>query len=211
MSLNPHINHNGEDKHLKIVLKLMENTSGTDASNQSDVYALVDEIISSDADFQAELEVLSDEDKADKVAEKTEELIRAEFANIVEKSSKDAELAENYKIRAKKAETTRKVAPPITNKDPQLSDELKLIARGLSDEAIDKAKIIAKGNGISLQEALKDDMFLAYSAKVAEDKKKEDAKLGASKGSGESQSETGISYGMSKEDHEKVFKEAMGN
>jgi len=106
MSLNPHINHNGEDKHLKIVLKLMENTSGTDASNQSDVYALVDEIISSDADFQAELEVLSDEDKADKVAEKTEELIRAEFANIVEKSSKDAELAENYKIRAKKAETT---------------------------------------------------------------------------------------------------------
>lgn len=114
--------------------------------------------------------------------------------------------------RARKAEDelkTLKANPPIKS-DPQLSDELKLIARGLSDEAIEKAKIIAKGNNTSLQEALKDDMFIAYQAKVAQDKKKEEAKLGASKGSGESQDETLIKAGMSREEHESAFKKVMG-
>src|SRR3990167_7292275 len=67
------------------------------------------------------------------------------------------DLAEKAKsqltARAKKAEEELKALkanPPVTN-DPQLSDELKLIARGLSDEEIDKAKVIAKGTGIALQ------------------------------------------------------------
>ena len=67
-----------------------------------------------------------------------QEALQKEFE--LQKAKKDAELANNYKIRAEKAE---KVKPPIESKpnDPQLSDELKLIARGLSDEEIEQAKV----------------------------------------------------------------------
>jgi hypothetical protein len=114
--------------------------------------------------------------------------------------------------RAKKAEEELKALkanPPVTN-DPQLSDELKLIARGLSDEEIDKAKVIAKGLGVSLPDAIKDPLFLVYQSDLKEKEKKEKAKLGASKGSGESEDDTLIKPDMSREEHEKAFKKVMG-
>jgi len=114
--------------------------------------------------------------------------------------------------RARKAEEELKALkanPPVTN-DPQLSEELKLIARGLSDEEIEKAKVIAKGADITLQEAIKDPLFLSYQATLKEKEKKEKAKLGASKGSGESEDDTLIKPDMSREEHEKAFKKVMG-
>lgn len=114
--------------------------------------------------------------------------------------------------RAKKAEEELKAlkANPPLKQDAQLSDELKLIARGLSDEEIDKAKVVAKGLGISLPEAIKDPLFLSYQATLKEQERKEKAKLGASKGSGESQDDTLIKPEMSREEHEKAFKKVMG-
>jgi len=114
--------------------------------------------------------------------------------------------------RAKKAEAELKDlrAKSSINSDPQLSEELKLIARGLSDEEIEQAKVIAKGRDISLQEAVKDTLFLTFQSDLIAKKKKEDAKLGASKGSGESQDEAGIKSDMTREDHQKVFKKIMG-
>ena len=115
--------------------------------------------------------------------------------------------------RAKKAEEELKALkanPPVTNPDPQLSDELKLIARGLSDEEIDQAKVIAKGKGIVLAEAIKDPLFLSYQATLKEQARKEKAKLGASKGSGESQDDTLIRAEMTREEHERAFKKVMG-
>lgn len=114
--------------------------------------------------------------------------------------------------RAKKAEEELKALkanPPLTN-DPQLSDELKLIARGLSDEEIEQAKIVAKGKGIALPDAIKEPIFLSYQATLKERDRKEKAKLGASKGSGESQEETLIKPDMTREEHEKAFKKVMG-
>lgn len=116
--------------------------------------------------------------------------------------------------RAKKAEEELKAlkAKPQENKpnDPQLSDELKLIARGLSDEAIEQAKVIAKGKGIPLTEAIKDPLFLTYRKDADEKERKEKAKLGASKGSGESSDKKEVKSGMSREQHEKVFQEKVG-
>lgn len=98
---------------------------------------------------------------------------------------------------------------PTTN-NAQLSDELKLIARGLSDEEIDQAKVIAKGTGVSLTEAIKNPLFTLYQDKVKEDRKKEDARLGASHGSGESQSTETVRPNMTREEHEQAFKKVMG-
>jgi hypothetical protein len=131
---------------------------------------------------------------------------------LKEKAEKAEQFARTAIARAKKAEEELKALkanPPIKN-DPQLSDELKLIARGLSDEEIDKAKVIAKGNGTTLNEALKDDMFIAYQKKLKEDKRKEDAKLGASKGSGESEDSTLIKTEMTRDEHQQAFKKLMG-
>lgn len=105
------------------------------------------------------------------------------------------------------------VKPEVDNKtnDPQLSDELKLIARGLSDEEIEQAKVVAKGMGKTLQEAIKEPLFLTYQADLKEKERKEKAKLGASKGSGETEEEiTGLQSGSSREEHEKAFKKLVG-
>lgn len=94
--------------------------------------------------------------------------------------------------------------------DPQLSDELKLIARGLSDEEIEQAKVIAKGKGIVLTEAIKDPLFTIFQSDLKERERKEKAKLGASKGSGESQDNTLIQPDMSRDEHMEAFKKVMG-
>jgi len=129
------------------------------------------------------------------------------------------DLAEKAKsqilARAKKAEEELKAlkAKPQENinKDPQLSDELKLIARGLSDEEIEQAKVVAKGKGIPLTEAIKDPLFVVYQGDLKEKKRKEDAKLGASKGSGETKEEiTGLQSGSTREEHEKAFRKRLG-
>jgi hypothetical protein len=117
--------------------------------------------------------------------------------------------------RAKRAEDElkklkeSKANPPINN-DPQLSDELKLIARGLSDEEIEQAKVIAKGKGIALTEAIKDSLFTIFQSDLKEKLRKEKAKLGASKGSGESADSSFIKPGMSRDEHQEAFKKAMG-
>lgn len=164
---------------------------------------------------------MSDEDKEvtvdtnTEVEEATESNENSEQEDTVALQEKldQAEKAKSQILaRAKKAEEELKAlkANPPVKSDPQLSDELKLIARGLSDEEIEQAKVIAKGKGIVLAEAIKDPLFLTYQADLKEKEKKEKAKLGASKGSGESEEETLIKPDMSREEHQKVFKKIMG-
>ena len=158
-------------------------------------------------------------DEVNDVASDINEEVK-EDTNISENSNEDAvalkeklDAAEKAKsqilARAKKAEEelrTLKGQPQTNNNnDPQLSDELKLIARGLSDEEIEQAKIVAKGKGISLTEATKDPLFQIYQSDLKDKQRKEKAKLGASKGSGESQDEAEIKSGMTRDDHKKVF------
>lgn len=88
-------------------------------------------------------------------------------------------------------------------------EELKLIARGLSDELIDEAKAIAKGKGIALSEALKTKTFLALEKEIKEEEKREQARLGASKGSSQSQKQT-FRPGMTQEEHKKLWRETYG-
>lgn len=115
--------------------------------------------------------------------------------------------------RAKKAEEENKKlkASSNNNNNQQLSEELKLIARGLSDEEIEQAKVIAKGKDISLAEAVKDPLFSIYQNDLEKQRKKENAKLGGSRGSGESTpEEPEFKSGMTREEHEKAWKKSIG-
>lgn len=141
--------------------------------------------------------------------------IKEDTGNLAEDLERERKAKAQILARAKKAEEelkALKAKPQVENKinDPQLSDELKLIARGLSDEEIEQVKVIAKGKGITLNEAVKDTLFTIFQADLKEKERKEKARLGASKGSGESSEEPMVKSGMTKEEHQKVFQKLVG-
>lgn len=138
------------------------------------------------------------------VEETTEELsVEDQLAKAQAEAHKWRRIAQKNQKQATVEE------PRITT--PELSEELKLIARGLSDEEIEQAKVIAKGKGISLTNAVKEPLFTLFQDKIKDDKKKADAKLGASRGSGETQEDiTGVESGSSREEHMKAFKKVNG-
>ncbi len=152
-------------------------------------------------------------------------------AKLKEQNTKLAEANKKLFERAKKAEGfvkgddgkwVKKSKPqpkpestqPLENKQPNTAqldpDELKLIAKGLSDKEIEQAKVVSKGKGISLMEAIKDDLFITFQEKMKEEEKKENAKLGASKGSGQEEPKSDFRSGMSADEHKKAWKERMG-
>ena len=157
-----------------------------------------------------------------------EELSVDEVAGAYKAKNKeiyDARVAESEarKIAKEEAEQARKdlaaerekhvaevkaAVAPTPQSDP---DELRLMARGLSDEEIDQAKVLAKGNGTSLAEAIKSPLFKLYQENLKEEARKESAKLGASSGSGQQAEELGANKpDLSKDDHKAVWKKALG-
>ncbi len=151
----------------------------------------------------------------------------AEAANSNENSTEDAvalkaklDAAEKAKsqltARAKRAEDELKKfkdnPPKEQSNDPYYKDELRLVASGLSEEEITQARIIAKGKEVSLTEAVKDPMFQAFQTDLKEKERKEKAKLGASRGSGESDDsqDPGLKPDSKREDHIKAFKKMVG-
>jgi len=152
-------------------------------------------------------------DTEDEEATSSNEDSEEETVDLAGELEKAREANRDINARAKRAEDElkqlRKSTPPSINNDPQLLEELKLIARGLSDEEIEHAKVIAKGRGIALTEAIKDSLFLTYQSDLNEKKERENARLGASKGSGESKNSPDIKPGMSRDEHEKAFNKLM--
>ena len=163
----------------------------------------------SEQDEDVAVDTNTDVEEATNSNESSEQEDTVDLAEELEKQRKaNAQI----NARAKRAEEELKTlrANPPLKQDTQLSDELKLIARGLSDEEIEQAKVVAKGKGIVLTEAIKDPLFLSYQATLKETERKEKAKLGASKGSGESQDNTLIKSEMTREEHQEAFKKVMG-
>lgn len=124
-----------------------------------DIHSSVEEIISKDADFQATLIDLSDEDKEMALNEKRTEVLKQEVASLQEKADKDAELAKNYKIRAEKAEAeAKKPKEDDTSKKSDKSEYTLQDIRALSDVHDDDVQEVvdfAKFKGISITEAKK--------------------------------------------------------
>ena len=77
----------------------------------------------------------------------------------------------------------------------------------MDDENISQLKAIAKGKNISLLEAEKDPLFVSYFEKVQKEKKSEQAKLGASKGSTYKESKPEFKSGLTREEHMALWKE----
>ena len=130
----------------------------------------------------------------------------------LEELKKKAELADNYKIRAEKAEAKLKQKEVVPKSDtPSISkEELILIAKGYDEKAIDLLNVIAKGSGVSIKEAQDSELFKSYLDKVALEKKSSKAKLGASNSSGSFQPKAEVTPNMTKEDHKELWNKKMG-
>lgn len=145
-----------------------------------------------------DLELDATQTETEEVVEETTE------TNWEAEAKKWKAIAQRGKKHAEKAE-----AEPTLSSNESLSDELKLIARGLSDEEISQAKVISKGKEISLTEAIKDPLFLSFQKEAKEQQRKEDAKLGASKGSKQAEVK-GFTPGMTEDEHKALWKEMNG-
>lgn len=130
----------------------------------------------------------------------------------LEELKKKAELADNYKVRAEKAEAKLKqtVVAPKSNTPSISKEELILIAKGYDEKAIDLLNVIAKGSGVSIKEAQESELFKSYEEKMAIEKKSSKAKLSASNSSGSFQPKAEVTPNMSKEDHKELWNKKMG-
>lgn len=116
--------------------------------------------------------------------------------------------------RAKKAEAQAKVAKstPIIKEIKETPtgltrEEAILIAKGVNEDVINQAAIVAKAKGINIKEAMKDPLIEAYASKIKADEKSEKAQLRASQsgGSGTDNRDLSQRVGMTEEEHKKAI------
>lgn len=157
-----------------------------------------------------------DELDRDEVAAAYGEKNKHLFGRMSEAEAKAKQLeADKAKLEAD-LEAAKKAATPPAPAEPAVPDtasereELRLIAKGLSDEELAEAKDIAKGKGISLTEAMKTPLFQLFQEKVKADKAREASRLPGSHGSGQTPPASGIKSGMKKEEHEAEWRKTMG-
>ena len=140
--------------------------------------ALVQEKLDADADFQAELETLPEEDKDQAIADKKAELIEAEF-------KKTKEYGNNQKIRAEKAEAEAKKpkkgeeTPKNSEETPKIEftpkDYLALAQANVPADDLDEVSDYAQFKGISLAEALGSSYIKTILKEKAEERKSAEA------------------------------------
>lgn len=148
-------------------------------------------------------------------ADESLESIIASNDTTEDKMAKLEEANRKLFARAKAAEEKAKAVkvenPQIINNNPVNSltrEEAILIAQGTDTKSLEMLNKIAKLENISLLEAKENDLFKVFLAKNEQEKRAEQSKLGASKGSGRIESQK--TSNMSREEHMAMFKEKMG-
>lgn len=136
------------------------------------------------------------------------------FSKVVEERNKAREEAEAL---AKQQEELKKTLSPEPKEvdTPKAEESLSreeaiLYAKGLTEEAIARAKKIAAVDETSLLEAVDSDLFKTWQEKQEADSANQSAQLGASKGSAPHKEE-GFTPGQSKEEHKALWEKAQGN
>ena len=133
----------------------------------------IDGKISGDAEFQASLENLGDDEKTNAIEAKKIELLKTEAPIFFENSSKHEKAYNDQKTRAEKAEADlKKIKPPVDNKKDESSMSTKdfyaLNKANVPEEDVDDVLEYAKFKGISVQDALASSVVKATLAEKSE-------------------------------------------
>jgi len=171
----------------------------------------MDKTISSDFDTDQtneeellETEETLEQDESDESVDDGEELEKLRSEN-----KKLTEIIKRRKEREEKTSTSKPTQNSTNNSQTLSREEAILVAGGFSEEDLDYLNVVAKGTGLPIKEAKEHPLFESYLQKIADEKKAKRAKLGASKGSSVNKP-VDIS-GMTPEQHQKYWKERMGN
>lgn len=116
------------------------------------------------------------------------------------------------KAKAKKHEQPdeRQTIIKQTNTAPNI-EETVLRAQGVAQDELDMLKKVSALNGISIIDAQNDEVFKLWKQKHEQDIKAEQAKLGASRGSGQRKPQKDFSTpGLSPEEHKAMWKQKQG-
>lgn len=157
-------------------------------------------------EYTPELEL--EDEQIQNVEEDTEEVDETtdQEADEVDWKSEALKWQAIAKRKAKQVATKPEVKQTLTETNTLTRDEVILIAKGHDDETLNQLKVIAKGKGIPLLEAEKDPLFVTYFEKVQKDKRADQAKLGASKGSAFKQEKPSFKPGLTREEHMALWK-----
>lgn len=146
--------------------------------NNGDLDALIQEKLEADADFQASLDSMSDEDKEAATADKKSELVKAIFEEERQARIKAEEVGNNQKSRAEKAEQELKKNKPADggNTPPPASDlsqkdVLVLAKANIHEDDIEEVIEFAKFKKIPVSEALKNQTLKTILAEKEEHRK----------------------------------------
>jgi hypothetical protein len=117
-----------------------------------DIHALVEQKISEDTAFQETLATLEEAEQAEALETKRKEVLETEFASLsakAQEADKAKELADNYKIRAEKAEKgSAKQAEGLS-----IGDTLYLAKADIHEEDISDVLTYAQKMGVSVKDA----------------------------------------------------------
>lgn len=92
-----------------------------------------------------------------------------------------------------------------TTNDYLTKDEAILIAKGMDLEDLEQAKLIQKGMGGSLKDALENPLFTSYVKQKEAEAKRKEAQLGASNGSSQRATEGFNKPNMTEEEHRELW------
>lgn len=159
--------------------------------NTESLASLVQAELDGDQDFQSSLADLGEDEKAEAISKKREELSEAKFSSLRSEKEKADELAGNYKTRAEKAEGrfSKKDGSEGENGDggkapkkpseegTQLSqkDWLLLAKADVNEEDIDDVVEFAQFKKLSIADALKSSVLKSILADKAEVRKTAEA------------------------------------
>lgn len=164
-------------------------------------------------DETREVETQTNDDTTEdlEVTETEETQTETEQVNWEAEAKKWKAIAER---KARKAETAKaEVAKPATKTESgSLSEDDILVITTLQDkELIERARKIARLEGISLAEATSHPMFTYAKQAYEEEKRQEKASMEASRGSGSrGQKKTFKTPGLSKEQHKELWRQSLG-
>lgn len=112
--------------------------------------------IDSDTDFQTQLESTPEEEREQVIADRKAELFGQEILSIKQKAEKNEELANNYKIRAEKAEKGSKEKPePKSETGLSQKDVIYLAKADIDEQDLDDVIEYANLKKIPVSEAHK--------------------------------------------------------
>lgn len=141
-------------------------------------------------------ETLEGEDKIAKLEEQNKRLFER------------AKKAEERLRSIKKTETPSNQNKNIVETDQITREEVVLIAQGFDEKSIELLKVLQRGKGITLTEAQKDEVFVAFREKQLKENKEAKAKLGVSNSSG-TKKDVSVKD-MSRDEHKEFFKKMSG-